>query len=276
MTQRIGTVGPLRRVALGATAVLAATTLLAGCGSDRDEKSTTSSPAPSPSADPKQKLLAAVPDETDPAFRFSGTDETGSALSGLVDPAAKGTELTVTEKDAEAGFTMKLSFRIVEERSWMKVDFDGAEELAALLKLPEKWMELDESKIKDPEGVPGYEGADPGNTGPILRNADAVTEQTDGSYTGTVDLTADPGIKDAMDVDLAALADKARAVPFTATIGPDGNLATLTLTIPAAGKKKAATYAVKYFDFGAAPKITVPADADAQAAPASAYELLNG
>jgi hypothetical protein len=273
MTQRIGTAGLLRRVASGATAVLAATTLLAGCSSDKGGTSAT--PAKSP--DPKADLLASVPDEKDPAFRFSGTDETGSAVSGLVDPAAKGTELTVTEKDAEAGFTMKLSFRVVEERSWMKVDFDGAEELAALLKLPKRWMELDETKIKDPEGVPGYEGADPGNTGVILRAADGVAKQADGSYTGTVDLTGDPAVAEAMEgLDLAALADQAKAIPFTATVGPDGNLAALTLDIPAAGKKKAAKYVVKYYDFGTAPKITAPAGADAQAAPASAYEMLNG
>ena len=271
MTQRIGTAGMLRRVATGTTAVLAATTLLAGCGIDANGPE---SPSTSPSPDPKATLLASVPDEKDPAFRFSGTDEDGVKLAGLIDPAAKGLELTVSEKDAEADFTMNLSFRVIAERSWMKVDFDSEQDLAALLKLPKNWMELDEAKIEDPEGVPDYEGADPGNTGVIIKNASGVTQQANGSYTGTVDLTADPGMKDAIKVDHVALGDKAKAIPLTATVGADGNLATLTLKIPAAGKKKAATYSVKYYDFGK-PKLTAPTG-DVRAAPASAYEMLNG
>ncbi|RKN44263.1 hypothetical protein [Micromonospora endolithica] len=276
MTQRIGTAGLLRRAATGATAVLAATTLLAGCSGGGAEDSSGPSPSSSPSADPKAALLASVPDDKDPAFRFGGTDEEGAAISGLVDPAAKGTELSVTQKNTDPEFTMKLSFRVIEERSWMKVAFVGADELAAQLKLPKKWMELDESKIKDPAGVPGYEGPDPGNAGVIIENASGVTQQPDGSYAGTVDVTADPDMKEALEVDEAALGDKARAIPFTATIGPDGNLATLALKIPAAGKKKAVTYSVKYYDFGTAPKLAAPAGSEAQAAPATAYEMLNG
>ncbi|MFG1775190.1 hypothetical protein ACGFIR_17880 [Micromonospora sp. NPDC049051] len=280
MTQQIGTAGRVRRVAAATVSLVAATSLAAGCGNDdaRDAPAA-SSPAPSasPSANPKSTLLAAVPTEEDPAFRFSGSDPTG-VVTGVVDPAGKGMDLTVTEKDEELDFTMKLSFRLIEQRSWMKVSFDGADDLSSLLKLPKNWMELDHAKLTDPASVPHYEGADPGNTGAILRAAgDTVTEQH-GTYTGTVDLTDGEHVRQAMtdSVDVDALGEAAKAVPFTAVVGADGNLTSLTLQIPAVGKRKATKYVVKYFDFGKAPKVTEPTGSQVQKAPASAYELLNG
>ncbi|RLK13921.1 hypothetical protein DER29_4955 [Micromonospora sp. M71_S20] len=281
MTQRTGTAGRVRRVATAAAVLLAATSLLAGCGDDDTQDSpAASSPVPSasPSANPKSTLLAAVPDEEDPAFRFSGSDPTG-VVTGVVDPAGKGMDLTVTEKDEKLDFTMKLSFRLIEQRSWMKVSFDGAEELSSMLKLPKKWMELDHAKLTDPASVPYYEGADPGNTGAILGAAgDTVTDQGGGTYTGTVDLTHGEHVRQAMAdaVDVDALGAAAKTIPFTAVVGADGNLTSLTLEIPAAGKNKATKYVVKYFDFGKAPKVVVPTGSQAQKAPASAYELLNG
>ncbi|MDM4720918.1 hypothetical protein QTQ03_15445 [Micromonospora sp. WMMA1363] len=266
MTQRTGAAALARRVATGATAVLAAGTLLTGCTGKDGE-----SAAPSPSPDPKTTLLAAVPDEKDPAFRFTGIDATGT-VTGAVDPAGKGWELV--QKDAKAGFTTTTSRRVIDQRFWMKVDFSDAGELSDLLKLPEGWMEFDQSKLEEPEV---YQGADVGNTAVIIRAADAVRQQADGSYTGTVDLTGGPEVADAVDgVDVAVLADTAKAIPFTAVIGPDGNLASLTLDIPAAGQQKALEYVVKYHDFGTVPGIAAPTGADVEAAPASAYELLNG
>ncbi|MCL7459115.1 hypothetical protein M8I35_18210 [Micromonospora sp. MSM11] len=282
ITQQAGTAGRVRRVAAAAVSLVAATSLAAGCGGDDDALDTpaASSPTPSasPSANPKSTLLAAVPDEEDPAFRFSGSDPTG-VVTGVVDPAGKGMDLTITEKDEKLDFTMKMSFRLIEQRSWMKVSFDGAEQLSSLLKLPTKWMELDHAKLTDPASVPYYEGADPGNTGAILgATGDTVTDQGGGTYTGTVDLTHGEHVRQAMAdaVDVDALGEAAKAVPFTAVVGADGNLASLTLEIPAAGKRKATKYVVKYFDFGKAPKVTEPTGSQAQKAPASAYELLNG
>ncbi|MGK5523207.1 hypothetical protein ACSNN9_28150, partial [Micromonospora sp. URMC 107] len=272
MTQRTGAAGRVRRVATAAAALLAATSLVAGCGDDDSQETpTASSPTPSasPSANPKSTLLAAVPTEEDPAFRFSGSDPSG-AVTGVVDPAGKGMDLTVTEKDEELDFTMKLSFRLIEQRSWMKVSFDGAEQLSSMLKLPKKWMELDHAKLTDPASVPYYEGADPGNTGAILRAAaDTVTDQGGGTYAGTVDLTHGEHVRQAMAdaVDVDALGAAAKTIPFTAVVGADGNLTSLILEIPAAGKHKATKYVVTYFDFGKAPKVAVPTGSQAQKAP---------
>jgi hypothetical protein len=65
--------------------VIAATTLLAGCGPDGSGPAAGGSPSPTPT--PKEALLAAVPDGTEGAFRFTGKDSS-SDISGVVDPAS--------------------------------------------------------------------------------------------------------------------------------------------------------------------------------------------
>ena len=63
-------------------------------------------------------------------------------------------------------------------------------------------------------------------------------------------------------------------MPFEATTDAEGRLSTLELRIPAAGKRKAATYEMSYRDYG---KVAAPAaPATSRKAPAVVYEMLNG
>ncbi|MFI6260988.1 hypothetical protein [Micromonospora sp. NPDC051006] len=275
MTQRTRTAGLLRRVVSTTTAALAATALLAACtpddGAERTAEPGSSSAAPTP----KAALLAAVPDGTEGTFRFSGKDSS-STVSGLVDPTAKGAEFTTSIKDPDLGFTTTMSFRLVADQTWMKVKFTGTKGLTGLPKLPDRWLRLDRSRLTDGESAPVYDGVDVGNAGPLVEAATAVEEQGTGRYAGTIDLTSGEAAK-ALDAEsMTALGDKAKAIPFTAEVGADGNLASLTLQVPAAGKQKAYEYLVRYRDYGTAPKVTAPTGKAAQDAPAVAYELLNG
>lgn len=272
MTQRFGSAGNLRRIAALATAMLATTVLSAGCGTG--DASEGAGPAPSPSADPKAALLAAVPDEKDPAFRFS-TIEGTEKFDGLVDPAARGVELTVSEKDPE--FTMGMTFRVIEDDIWVRVKITGMPGLQEAMKLPKRWMLLDRTKLDDASEVPVYQNADPANTAAVIRTAETVEDRGNGTYGGFADLTANADIRENFStVDVAALGEAAKKVPFTAVVGPDGNLTSLTLDVPAAGKTKAMKLVAKYYDFGKAPKLTAPTGSQVQKAPASAYEMLNG
>ncbi|MGS2613335.1 hypothetical protein ACVCAH_02170 [Micromonospora sp. LZ34] len=271
MTNGTGRAGTIRRSAGTLTAVLAAAALLAGCGPDGTDSGSPASPATTP----KQALLAAVPDGTEGAFRFSGKDAT-SDLSGVVDPDAKGIDLTAAVKDPEHGFTTRMSFLVVQERVWMKVKFTGTEGLTGLPKLPNRWMELDRAKLTDPESTPTYEGVDVGNAGPIIEAATSVEEKSDRTYTGVVDLSGGEAAEAVGEQEVAALGEAARQVPFTAVVGADGNLTSLTLDVPAAGTAKAWKYVVKYADYGSAPKLAAPSGNAAQPAPKLAYEMLNG
>ncbi|MEU4717541.1 hypothetical protein AB0F73_28345 [Micromonospora purpureochromogenes] len=268
MTQAPGSAGTTRRAVGTLAAMLAATTLLGGCGPK-------SEPAAEPRTSPKEALLDAVPDGTEGPFRFSGKDAT-SDLSGVVDPEAKGIDLTAAVKDPEHGFTTRMSFLVLQERIWMKVKFTGTEGLTGLPKLPNRWMELDRARLTDPDTTPTYEGVDIGNAGPIIEAATTVEEKSDRTYAGVVDLTRSEAAEAVGEEEVAALGEAARQVPFTAVVGPDGNLASLTLDVPAAGKAKAWAYVVKYVDYGSAPKLAAPSGNAAQPAPKLAYEMLMG
>ncbi|MDX5458932.1 hypothetical protein AB0F95_04885 [Micromonospora tulbaghiae] len=274
MTQRIGSAASLRRIAALATAVLATTVLSAGCGTGDATEGTGA--APSPSADPKAALLAAVPDEKDPAFRFT-TIEGADKFDGVVDPAARGLELSMSEKSKDPEFTMGMTFRVIDEDIWMRVKITGMAGLQDMMKLPKRWMLLDRTKLDDASDVPVYQNADPANMAAVIRTAETVEDRGDGTYAGFADLTANADIRESFTtVDVDALGDAAKKVPFTAVVGPDGNLTSLTLQMPAAGKKKAMKVVAKYYDFGKAPKISAPTGAQVQKAPATAYEMLNG
>ncbi|WP_018221508.1 hypothetical protein [Salinispora pacifica] len=281
MTRRTCATPLARRVTVGSATVLAAGVLLTGCGLVSSE--------PPPPPTPKDALLAAVPGEKTPAFRFSGVDAVGRRITGAVDPTGKGMELNIAPADAEseneaeaesesesesenkADFSLAMSFRVVDQRSWLRVHFEDAAELNELLELPRQWMELDQSKLSNPQV---YDSADIGNAGVIIRAADAVQQQADGAYTGTVDLTAGPEIAEAVaEVDVAALGEQATSIPFTAVVGSDGHLDTLTMEIPAVDEQPAAEFLVRYYDYGIAPAIASPTG-DATPAPDVAYEIL--
>ena len=73
---------------------------------------------------------------------------------------------------------------------------------------------------------------------------------------------------------LTALGERAKALPFTATVDAAGRIAVFTLTVPVAGDAKKIAYQVAYRRYGSAEAVAEPAGA--RPAPAAAYELLNG
>lgn len=271
MTQRVRATSLIRRTAVGSATFLAAGLLSTGCGVVDKE----SSSSPSPPADPKETLLAAMPDETTPAFRFSGTDTDGTALSGVVDPTNSGMELVLTmSEDLDGGeLSMTMSLRMLDQNIWMQVEFGGSNELYGLLGVKQdQWVELDPSKLADDSLT--YDMADVGNTKVIVNASDDVQQHADGSYTGTVDLTENPIAAEALiDGDITALDEATAPVPFTAVIGADGNLETLSAEVPAVGDQPAGEYLVKYFDYGDVPAITPPTG-DVVPASDEVYELM--
>ncbi|MFY1617911.1 hypothetical protein [Micromonospora sp. WMMD736] len=268
MTQATGTAGTIRRTVGTVAAVLAATTLLAGCGTQSEP---TSAPQSSPSASPKDALLAAVPDGKEGAFRFSGKDAS-STIDGRIDPAANAFELNMV-MPPDDGVVVKMSFLVIKDQNWVKAKFSGR---PGLPKFPDKWMKLDRTKLTDAASIPTYDGVDQGNAGPLIQAATEVEEKSPGQYVGFIDVSAGEAAKALEDGEAAALGEAGKKVPFTAVVGADKHLASLTLKMPAAGKTKAYDYVVKYADYGSAPKITAPTGAAAVKAPAMAYDLLNG
>lgn len=273
MRRRNTMIHTLRRATVTVAAVTAAAGLLAGCG--QDTAGSEAAPATTTAApNPKETLLAAVPDETRPGFSYTIKDwET--TLTGEVAPTTKATHLRMEIKEPSLGFTMHMAYLTVDKQSWTKITFTGAEGLTGLPKLPAKWMLLDPAKLTDAEGVPTeYTGADVADLKPLLANT-TITESAGGKYAGTVDLSGAAGTNIFSEETAAGIGEAAKTLPFQATVDAEGRLTSFLVNVPTVGKTKAYDYSVTYADYGTAPAVAVPAAADAVAAPAAAYELIN-
>jgi hypothetical protein len=274
-------VKPGHRVrALGAGAVLTLSAVLtSGCGLV-GEDSTVAQTVKEAVQTPQEKLLAAtVTSETEPyAYTVvqKGDPADAQDLSGAVDPAGKAYELGTVHKDEELDYTLKLDYRVIDQKSWFRVKFEGAEDLD-VPELPEKWMAIDPTKVTDEamKGFRGEEDQDPAQLNALLTTTSAVTEEAGGKFAGTFDLTQQPDTDIVVPATRKALGEKGKALPFTATV-TSGKVTQFVLSIPATSVSKAQTFTVNYSKFGAVAPIAAPTAAETAETPATAYELLNG
>jgi hypothetical protein len=137
-------------------------------------------------------------------------------------------------------------------------------------------MRIDPAKIKGDDVPVGYDNeTDPGDAGAVLRAIVDVRQTSAGRFAGTTDLTRQ-GEADIVDpARLRALGEKAKAVPFEATVDGQGRLTSAVVRIPAAGKTKAGKYTIAYTGYGNTPTPVAPAADEQQEATKAAYELLN-
>ncbi|WP_433301641.1 hypothetical protein ACQP2F_06675 [Actinoplanes sp. CA-030573] len=257
----------------GIATVLALT--VTGCGAVRGDGAV-ADPAAGPSsaaADPRQALLDSVPDETVGAYAFDvrGGD---SPFSGVLDAPKKAIELRLTES-GEPNITLTMDIRAIGGKSWIKLAVKPAG-TPGLPKIPKKWLLVDKAKMSgDGKDIVGYDGStDPGYAADVIENGTGIRPTGAGHFAGTTDLTRSTQAEILDGKALEALGDKARKVPFEAVVGGDGHLSTLTVKIPAAGRTKARTYAVRYSGYGRTPTPTVPAAGEQQKATPIVYQLL--
>jgi hypothetical protein len=220
-------------------------------------------------------LAKGVPGSATPAFRYSVKGGQQS-FTGVVDAPNKSVTSDFFEKIPDSDITLTMKFLVIEKQAWAKVSFDNAPADAGLPKFPKKWMKLDQGKLsKDSSEDLTYAGeTDPGFVSTLLTAGADLKETGGGKYAGTTDLTRATEAE-IVDADtLKALGEKAKAVPLEVTLDAEGRVIKAVVRIPAAGKVKASTYEVVYDQYGKASPIKAPSDA--VAAPADAYELLNG
>lgn len=252
-----------RRICL---ALAASALLVAGCG--------TVSEVATPPPTPAEKLQDAVPDGSEGNFRYT-IQEMESNAKGEVNPAEKRMTYTTVYKDKELGFTMTTAILVIGDRAWMKITFGNTEGVTGLPKLPPKWLRIDGSKVDKKEYV-SYTHPDPTGAAALFQHIVDAAETPQGAFTGKLDMAAAPEAEVVDAETLAALGEKAKAVPFQATVDSSGRLTSLTLDVPAAGKVAAFSWVAKFTDYGAGPEIKEPPAAQTVPAPPEAYELLNG
>lgn len=271
-----------RRWALAGLAMIASLSLATtGCANEdgnsdnnSNDTGTTTSAAP---ADAKQALADSVKALAEGNFKFTLADSESTG-SGSVHAPSKSAQMEAKSRPGEGEFS--LGFVTVDQDRWIKLDL-GAE-LNTALKVPTKWMHIDPGKVTDSQMLKemsvefgNAEKVDPVGSGIILKNLLTAERTGDGAYSGTVDLSkaTDAGLVDE-DV-VTKLADKAKAIPFTATVDGQGRLTKLTLDIPAAGEVTAHKLEATYSDYGSATEAQKPPAGQTLEAPASAYQMLN-
>lgn len=258
------------RIITAFAAATAAAALLAGCGQLGGAAGGAATATTAP-ASAQEKLAAAVPDTSAGRYAFSFKDAT-SSTDGVVDAASRKLSMTTAYKEVEAGFTLTMSYLVVDKDQWVKISFD--KQLPGMPKLPKTWLRLDQSKIKD-DPFTNLDDPDPVGAGALVDAIVEVSEAEPGTFAGTLDLTKATEASVVDDDGLEALGAKATAVPFTATLDDAGRLATIDIKVPAYAKVEAFTHHSTYDKYGSAPEVRAPAANASQDAPAAAYELLN-
>jgi hypothetical protein len=255
-----------------ALAAVASLALLGACnstnGGNTGSTTTTPSPTPSPTPNPMEVVAASTKQFGSASYKFTLTaPANGADVSGAVDPTAN--NLTAATKISAEGVTVKFDLVAIGGNYYAKitgVPIPGVD--------TKKWLHLNTSKLDGPETLLLADYKDP--TGVQTLTAAIVTAEKSGdrTYKGTMDLSKAKVMGLTPD-DIKDLGDKAKAIPFEATLDDQGRLTTLKLTLPEAGSNKADTYTLSYSDFGATVTATKPAANQTIEAPAAAYTLLN-
>lgn len=188
-------------------------------------------------------------------------DMAGMKANGSMDPVANKAMMTMDV--TTSGQTLKIDIVSLDKDAYLKV--------TGLPNVQNKWMHVDAAKLAGgnfdimPQG-------DPAGANNLVKSVVDVQREGDLGFRGTIDLTRSPSVDKAA---VTALGEKAKAVPFTATVDDHGRLSTLSVqmgtVVPSLG-----TLTTTYSDFGAPVTVAKPAASETVEAPDSLLKLLAG
>ncbi|GAA2395414.1 hypothetical protein GCM10010170_110160 [Dactylosporangium salmoneum] len=260
--------------------MLAAVSVVFAAGACGDKAGDSSKPAAaatsSKPADPKETLLGSLKEYDKGIYDVAFTARDGSG-SAAVDATQKHAHIKLASTEGDVKFSMELL--VLEPEAYLKMDMGAMATAVPGLELlnGKKWIHVDRSKIKDSQELSiKADEADLLGVEALLKSAQGVQAAGDKKYTGTLDLSkADKSPMTDEEV-TKALGDKAASVPFTATLGADGQLSELVIDVPAAGDKAAHQLKMTLSNYGKATIPAKPAGAEVVEPPASIYTMLNG
>jgi hypothetical protein len=251
------------KTTVAGVALVASLAFLAGCKSDSTSPSG-STPTSAAAAKPAEELGAAVLKLATTPHKYSVT-ETEGTFTASVDPTAKALKFAL--EAAEGTNTLKIEIISLSTDLYVKI---------AGLPLPgideKKWFHVDASKVKSLASFGVTDLTDPLGLAAMATSVKDVQKTGEGTFKGTLDLS-----KAAFGVDdegIKALADKAKNIPFEATV-TQGNLTRFKITVPAHGTEKEANLDVAISDHGMKPDIAKPDAASIVEAPDIVNQLLN-
>ncbi|WP_238009112.1 hypothetical protein KZZ52_25755 [Dactylosporangium sp. AC04546] len=252
---------------------LLALVLTAGGVAACDVKASSDSPAQAVSAAPDAVLKAAVHALESTAHTFGVKQGKAGKLnvgSGSLDPAAKsGTIAMTSTRDEE---TIALAFTVIAPDLWLKADFGPGPNKAMGLE-PDLWMHVDGSKLGPDDTKPFDEaGAPKFGIIDLFKNGLHDVKRTDAThFSGTVDVSDVDSLLSPSNGALDKVGDRAKSIPFTATVDDKGRLT--AFTIDGGSIDSDLAYELTFAGFGSVLPVTKPVGA--VPAPAEVYELFD-
>jgi hypothetical protein len=241
----------LTTAGLGVVAVL--TFAVAGCGEKANTSTgggTTGGGAPPPAAqDAPGTLAKAAATVSRTSFKVTGKIGADGTMNGVMDPQKKLGEFTMNI--SAAGQKMTAQMRLVGGETYMKITIPGSP-------LPgfdgKKWLHISAGKA----GPASLSTFDASKIAATLEHATKVERVNDTTYKGTIDATKSAEALGQKKEALAVLGDKAKAIPFEATVDGQGRLSRFKLDMPAVGGEPAQTLDFTYSDFGTPVDVKAP------------------
>ncbi|HTJ35369.1 MAG TPA: hypothetical protein VL738_19255 [Dactylosporangium sp.] len=247
-------------------AVLATSGVAACGGEDPAEGTGAPGAAVSTAPAPKDVLLKAVQTLDTASFNFT-IKQAGMSGGGRVDAKTKAALVELTGK--VEGQSIALAYTVIAPDVWLKADLGTvANKQLGITKT--KWMHIDTTKVEDKTQLPiDTEGNPAIGTAGMLQGASDVKQADATHFSGVVDVTATDSLV-APDAELVKkVGDKAKAVPFTATIDEQGRL--IALKLDGTGIDPGLTADLVISGFDSVKAITKPAGA--VNAPAALYAM---
>ncbi|GAA0722350.1 hypothetical protein Drose_08565 [Dactylosporangium roseum] len=249
---------------------VAALALGTACGGG-DEKKTSAdnhtapaSASPTPTA--KEVLDKAVKDLNSSTYTYTMKIDEGT-FSGAVDPAGKH---QVKADGVVSGVKYTIDGIVIGTDYYFRTSIPASGVNA------KKWYKLDRAKVTKGEIVGLIEAKDPTSSQQFVGRVGTAKQESPTTITGTYDLSrgGDLGIDDS--AVLAALGEKAKAAPFTATLDAQQKLTSIKITVPAYGTVSERMMTLDYAGHGQPVTVAPPKAADVTPATAAVYSLLNG
>jgi hypothetical protein len=259
-----------RRLAVASIAALATVGLAAaGCGGNTsgvDAGATAGASAKaSPSLAPKDVLVASTAALQKTSYKFT-MSAAGLSGQGSADAAHKTASMSMSGK--EEGVSMKMDFLFLNTDCYIKMDLGKANSQLGIS--PTKWMHLDASTLSG-EDLPFQSTDDPADIDGLFDGLVNVTSTDGKTFSGTLDMTKASG-DSAPDSDvLDSLGDKAKAVPFTATLDDKGEVT--TLKVDGTGISPDLNVDVTFSDYGTPVTVTKPDASQIVEAPDAVQEM---
>ncbi|MGI5214543.1 hypothetical protein [Plantactinospora sp. CA-290183] len=234
---------------------------VAGCNSDAGSTGGTGTGTETTPARSAADELAAAAKKLNEDTVKVAMSMSGMESSGAIDPAGNKGKMSLTMSGQ--GQSLKIELLTLDNDIYMK--------MAGMPGMPDKWMRVDASKVKEGTTLDMMPKDDASGAGNLVNSMVDVERTGEGSFTGTMDMSKS---RHANAETLQQLGEKGKAIPFTAKTDAQGRLVEFTIdmssVLSSLGQLK-----TTYSGFGDPVEVTKPAASEVTEAPQALLDGFN-